>query len=89
MDKNSAIILTQSKSLGVGVVLALLFGGLGLFYSTITGGIVVTIIEVIALIIAVLTLGVGSVLFPIVHIVALIWAITAIGEFNKKLVSRQ
>lgn len=61
------------KSVGVSVVLTFLFGGLGLFYSSIVGGIVMTLIEVIAVIVTILTFGLGVVLFVVIWPATMIW----------------
>ncbi|GAB6096777.1 hypothetical protein JCM14469_30300 [Desulfatiferula olefinivorans] len=87
MDKDTAVILTQSKSTGVAVVLTLLFGGLGLFYVGATSAIFMTIIEVILMFITFITLGFGIVLLLPFHIVALILAITGVNRHNAKLIS--
>jgi hypothetical protein len=87
MDKQAAIIMTQSKSTGIAVLLALLFGGFGVFYASIPGGIVMSLVELITLAIAIVTLGFGVVLFPIVHMISLIWCIVSVSGHNKRLVS--
>ena len=86
MDKDSAMILTQSKSMGLGVVLTLFFGGLGVFYASILGGIVMTLAQLVSL--ALCFVFIGLILLPIVHVVALIWTIVAINSHNQKLLAR-
>lgn len=88
MDRATAAVMVQAKSVGLAFVLTLFFGGLGLFYASITGGIVISIIEVLALIVAFVTLGIGGVLLPVIHVVAIIWAIFATQQHNTKLLSR-
>ena len=41
---NQIIIAQSPKSVGIGIVLALLFGSIGLFYATISGGIIMLVI---------------------------------------------
>lgn len=86
MDQSAAIIMTKKKSAGVSVILTLLFGGLGLFYSSIIGGILMTIVEVITFGVALVTFGFGVVLFPIVHLVCIAWGIFSVNSYNNKLI---
>jgi hypothetical protein len=88
MDRATAAVMVQAKSVGLAFVLTLLFGGLGLFYASIVGGIVISILELLAVIVAFLTLGIGGVLIPVLHVVAVIWAIIATQQHNGKLLAR-
>lgn len=84
------IIIAQSpKSLGIGLILTALFGGLGMFYSSITGGIIMSIVEGITFLITVCTFGFGLILFIPVHIVSMVWTAIAINSYNKNLFSGQ
>ncbi len=86
MDRTTAAIMIQSKNMGLAIVLTLLFGGIGLFYATIAGGIIMSILMIITLIIAFLTLGIGAILFIPLNIICIIWAVVAVNKHNKKLV---
>ena len=86
MDKDSARILTQSKNMGLGVVLTLFFGGFGVFYASIIGGILMTLAELLSL--ALCFVVIGFFMLPVVHIVSLIWTIVAIDSHNKKLLAQ-
>jgi hypothetical protein len=61
------------KSVGAALVLTFLFGGLGLFYSSVLGGIVMTVVELLTVIIAIVTLGFGLVLFAFVWPATMLW----------------
>ncbi len=88
MENKAVAAVIQTKSVGVAVILTLLFGGLGVFYVSIAGGIVMGVITAIAWLITVATLGLaGFVLVPIVHGIALIWAIVGVNKHNKALVA--
>jgi len=88
MENKAVAAMIQTKSVGVAVILTVLFGGLGVFYVSIVGGIVMGIITAIAWLITVATLGIaGFVLVPIVHGIAIIWAIVGVNNHNKKLVA--
>lgn len=76
------VLITRSpKSQGIGILLTLLFGSLGLFYSSIIGGIIMFVFDVIAIFV---TFGVGLIL---THIICAIWSIIAVSMYNKKLMS--
>lgn len=87
MNDNLAIakIQLQSKSMGLGIVLTLLFGGFGMFYVSILSGIICSIIELVLLFISFLTFGLGVILIVPFHIVLLIYTVVAINIHNKKL----
>lgn len=87
MDRATATIITQSKSLAAAVVLALFFGGLGLFYASVPGGTILTVIAVVIGLLAIPTLGLALALLPVLHLVAVIWAVVAVQEHNKRLVA--
>ena len=88
MDRKTAAAMIQAKSGGPAFVLALLFGGLGPFYASVLVGIVMSIVELVAVLVATFTLGADAVLFPIVHLIAVLWALAAASAHNKRLVAR-
>ena len=53
------VVVTPTKSTGVAILLTILFGPVGMFYSTIAGAIVMILVS---LVVAVLTLGLGLIL---------------------------
>ncbi len=67
----------QNKSVGLAVVLALVFGPLGMFYSTVLGAVVMFFVN---LIVAFVTLGIGLLItIPI----GAIWAGFAASNQNQ------
>ena len=77
------VVTTSTKSMGVAIILTVLFGPLGMLYSTIPGGIIMFIISSI---VALLTAGIGLILtWPI----CIIWAAAATSSYNKKLFQGQ
>ena len=75
------IVVTSTKNMGVSIILTVLFGPLGMLYSTILGGI---IMGVISLIVAIFTLGFGLIVtWPI----CIIWAAVATSSYNRKLLA--
>ena len=85
MDREAAAILTQSKSVGTAVVLTLFFGGLGLLYATVKGGVIMLIVDIVCLLS--LLIGIGLVLIPIARVVSVIVAVNSVQAHNRRLIS--
>jgi len=82
-EQPQRVVVTSTKSMGVSIILTILFGPLGMFYSTILGGIVMSIIS---LVVGVLTFGMGLIItWPI----CVIWAAIATNSYNIKLLAGQ
>lgn len=88
------IVTKSTKSKGIAAVLVFLFGGIGLFYASITGGIIMGIIAPIAiyffLFVGITTdtisvVGLVIAFCCLYYILCLIWALNAVGNYNKKL----
>jgi len=74
------IVVAPTKSAGVAILLTVLFGPLGMFYSTIPGAFVML---VVTLVLGLVTFGLGLLLtWPI----CIIWGAMAASSYNKKLV---
>ena len=78
-NQKQTIIVKAEKSMGITILLTIFFGPLGMLYSTVTGAIVMIIVNVI---VAIITLGFG--LF-ITWPVCIIWAAIATNKYNKSL----
>ncbi len=77
------IVVVSTKSVGLVVVLTILFGPLGMLYSTILGGI---IMGVISIVVGIVTLGLGLIItWPI----CVIWAVVAANSHNKRIIAGQ
>ena len=73
------VIVGAPKSTGVSIILAVLFGPLGMLYSTVAGGVIMMIVT---LIVGALTFGIGLfVTWPI----CVVWGALAARAHNKKL----
>jgi hypothetical protein len=82
MTTPPVVIAIVPKSVGVAILLTVFFGPLGMFYSTVTGAIIMCILT---LIVGVGTFGVGLFLiWPI----SIIWGAIAADGYNKQLRSR-
>jgi len=87
VDKETAIVLTQSKSMPVGILITWFFGGFGVFYVSIIGGLVLGGLEFILWIVTFFTLGFGLILLIPLHIIALIWTYMGVKKHNNKLIA--
>lgn len=78
-QQRQTIVVVKQKSMGVTILLTILFGALGMFYSTISGAIIMLLVSCV---IGFLTAGIGLLLtWPI----CIIWAAVATSNYNKKL----
>ena len=76
------VIVTPTKSVGIAILLTVLFGSLGMFYSTVWGGIIMTILSII---VGVVTVGLGLLItWPI----SIIWGAMAASSYNKILLAQ-
>ena len=84
------MITRPTKSIGIALVLALLFGPIGLFYASITGGIVMFFVCGIINLIGLLMLGIGLIItIPLSSILCAIWAYFSVSDYNEKLLNGQ
>lgn len=76
------LIVMPLKSVGISIILTIFFGPLGMFYSTIKGGIIMLIISFFF---GLITMGYGLIiLWPI----CIIWGAMATDKHNKELLER-
>ncbi|CAI9428736.1 TM2 domain-containing protein [Candidatus Ornithobacterium hominis] len=78
-DKQT-VIIKERKSIGLSLLLTILFGPLGMLYTTVSGAI---IMFVVSLIVAIITFGFG-VLF-ICWPICMIWGVLAAKNYNSKI----
>lgn len=77
------IVVVPTKSVGLAILLAVIFGPLGLLYSTVVGAIVMFIVNIV---VALVTVGFGLILtWPICGV----WAAVAVKSYNKTLLKGQ
>jgi hypothetical protein len=77
----TVLVTISTKNIGLAIILTVLFGPLGMFYSTIWGGIIMTVVNAI---IGFFTFGFGLIITWPINI---IWAALAARSYNKKLIS--
>ena len=77
------VVVTQTKSVGISILLTVLFGPLGMLYSTVPGALIMLVISVI---VALVTAGIGVVItWPI----CIIWGAVAVNSYNKRALAGQ
>jgi hypothetical protein len=82
-EQPQRVVVTPTKSMGISIILTVIFGPLGMFYSTIWGGIIMIVISAV---VGLITLGYGVIVtWPI----CIIWAAIATSSYNKKLLAGQ
>lgn len=80
-EEAKPVVVTPTKSVGIAILLTVLFGPIGMLYCTIWGAI---IMFVVSLVIGIVTLGIGLIItWPI----CIIWAALATSSHNKKLLA--
>jgi hypothetical protein len=83
MANNAApVMLVKQKSVGVALLLTFLFGPLGMFYSTVSGAVIMLIVSVV---LAMFTLGIS---FFITWPICMIWGAVAANSYNNTIVTR-
>ncbi len=83
------VIVTPTKSVGIAILLTVLFGPVGMLYSTILGGLIMIAVTFVIGMIGLLTLGLGLLLLIPLWPVYIIWAAVAVNSYNKKLLEGQ
>jgi len=81
-NQKQIMVVKTEKSMGVTILLTILFGPLGMFYSTIQGAVIMIIVSGL---VAIFTLGLGLIIcWPI----CIIWAAIATNTYNKNLTAQ-
>lgn len=73
------VIIKERKSIGLSLLLTILFGPLGMLYTTVSGAI---IMFVVSLIVAIITFGLG---FFLTWPICIIWGVLAAKNYNSKI----
>lgn len=90
-EKSTVVNVTVNapgKSMAAAIILTFLFGPLGLFYASVTGGLVLLLVDLVAIPVSFLTLGVGAIVFPIVWILSIIWAVLAVQGKDRQVITK-
>jgi hypothetical protein len=77
------MVVVPTKNMGLAIILAFVFGPLGLLYSSVMGGVVMFFVNIL---VGVFTVGFGLLLtWPI----CAVWAYVAAKAYNDKLLAGQ
>ena len=89
----------RTKSLGWAIVLTLIFGPLGLFYASVSGGLIMTLTPLALFVLFLLgavtqssillaSSGILLVVFALSYwIICVIWAATSVSNYNNKVIN--
>ena len=82
------VVVTSTKSVGISIILTLIFGFIGMFYSTIKGAIIMTLLTIVLAIVIAASNPVALFgFFPVMWLVSIIWGAMAVNSYNKKILS--
>jgi hypothetical protein len=93
-------VVKSTKSVGLGILLTLLLGPIGLFYSTVWGGIIMTFGPVLLIVLGFLGMSIQSEFMQLVAsatliiylllwwLICLVWSVIAVNQYNRKIMSR-
>jgi hypothetical protein len=79
------VIVTPTKSVGISIILTVLFGPLGMFYSTVAGGLLMLMINLGVFAVGICTFGVGFLGFLLTWPICILWGALAVSSYNEKL----
>ncbi len=80
-QQSNVTVVTTTKSMGIGILLTVLFGPLGMLYATIPGALIMIVVTAV---VGFLTLGIGLIVtWPI----CIIWTAVAVNKYNKNLMT--
>ena len=83
MNEGKPTVVVSTKSPGIAILLTILFGPIGMFYSTIGGAIVMLLVT---LVVGLLTLGLGLLItWPI----CILWAALAASSYNRRVLAQR
>ena len=87
-NKTQHIVVTATKSAGISILLTIIFGSIGMFYSTVKGAIIMTLLTIV---LAVVFLASNPALlivhFPVMWIISIIWGAMAVKSYNNKILA--
>lgn len=81
-------VQAPAKSLALAIILAIFFGPLGLLYASVSGGLIMLLVDLGLVVASVLTLGMASPLLLLSEIVTIIWAVFAVQGRDKAVLTQ-
>ncbi len=77
----------KPRNIATGAALAALCGGLGLFYTSVTLGVVMSVVQGFLFALTILTAGWAALTIPVFHAICVVVAVFAIGMKNADVAS--
>ncbi len=93
-------VVKSTKSVGIGILLTFLIGPIGLFYSTVWGGIIMTFSPIVLLVFLFLGMSIESEFIQAISgvtiivylvfwwLICMIWSAIAIKQYNKRIMNQ-
>jgi len=86
--KTQHMVVTSTKSVGISILLTIIFGSIGMFYSTVKGAIIMTLLTlVLAIVFMASTPAMLIAHFPAMWIISIIWGAMAVKSYNKEILA--
>jgi len=80
------VVTTPTKSVGLSILLILLFGPIGMFYSTVKGAFIFILLSIVLSLTAIAIDPMWLlVVLPVMWIVSLVWGAWAVKSYNQRL----
>lgn len=91
------LVARNTKSVGIAILLTLLFGPIGLFYASVLGGVVMTVLPVILILLVIygyasdfmpllgLSVGLLIILYVSYWLIIIAWAILSVNNHNREI----
>lgn len=82
---NNYIVTKSTKSIGIGMILLLIFGPFGMFYATIFGTLIMLLMLIPLTIICLAIPIFIFILVPFYYLICAIWLMFSINSYNKRI----
>jgi len=87
-QQSQIIVVGNSKSIALAIILALFFGPLGMLYSTVPGAAIMFFVKLVVVCLGVFTLGIGFLLLLITQPACVVWAASSAANHNSRICAR-
>jgi len=83
------VVVTPTKSVGLSILLILLFGPIGMFYSTVKGAFIFILLSIVLSLVAfAINPMLLLVVLPVMWVVSLVWSARAVKSYNQSLLEQ-
>jgi hypothetical protein len=82
------VVVTSTKSVGIAILLTLIFGSIGMFYSTVKGAIIMTLLTIVLAVVFIASNPAMLIAhFPVMWLISIIWGAMAVKSYNKEILA--